>query len=204
MSASDETDFDAVVARAANLTSCAVSDAMDRLGMPARVLPGIVPLDAPGVVAGTAFTVDIRPVGTVEPHPVDYLDEIPEGSVVMLAAGAVECSVWGGNRGRAAIARGAVGAVADGRYRDVDEHRELGLPVWGRGPTPLAGRGRVTCIATGGLVVMAGVPVESGDLVVADASGVVVAPRARAEEIVRRAEQVLADEAAALAAGRRA
>lgn len=194
------TQFERLVERAGALNSCFVSDAMDRLGMPPRVLPGIHGLDRVPVVAGAAFTVEIRPIGPVTPHPNDYLEEIPVGSIVMLAAqGDTRCSVWGGNRARTALARGAVAAVADGVFRDVEEHRELGLPVWGLGSTPLAGRGRVACVATGGLVVMAGVAVHSGDLIVADASGVVVVPREHCEPVVQWAERIAADEAAALA-----
>jgi regulator of RNase E activity RraA len=64
---------------------------------------------------------------------------------------------------------------------------ELGLAVWAKGTTPVAsskkGPGRV-----GGSVVIAGVSVNDGDLVVADADGVVVWPAAQIDELLAKAE----------------
>jgi regulator of RNase E activity RraA len=64
--------------------------------------------------------------------------------------------------------------------------RALGFPCFGRGVTPRAFLGRFTCVAANREVVCAGVRVRPGDLVVADADGVVVVP-------ARYVERVLAD-----------
>jgi len=77
------------------------------------------------------------------------------------------------------------------------------LPVWARGTTPVASRkdgiGRV-----GGDVVIGDVPVHDGDLVVADADGVVVWPAADIETFLARAdEKRIADEKRAAESSRR-
>lgn len=80
--------------------------------------------------------------------------------------------------------------VVDGLCRDVDESRELGFPVFGRGCMPLTARGRVVEAATNERVVISGVTVDPGDLVVADGSGVVFVPAARADAVVSTAERI--------------
>jgi 4-hydroxy-4-methyl-2-oxoglutarate aldolase len=90
--------------------------------------------------------------------------------------------------------RGAVAIVTDGMVRDRDGIVAVGLPVFCRGVTPNS------CVRSGpgtvGLPILAGgLPVATGDLVLGDADGVVVVPRARLAEIgarltaVREAEQ---------------
>jgi len=76
----------------------------------------------------------------------------------------------------AAKKQGISGFVTDGLVRDVEGILELGLPVFCRGKTPNSpvrnGPGSV-----GLPIVLGGVAVESGDVVVADAEGVVVVPQ---------------------------
>lgn len=99
--------------------------------------------------------------------------------------------------------RGAVAIVTDGLVRDTPGIRATGLPVFCRGITPN------TAFATGpGTVgqpaVVGGVAVQSGDVVVGDADGVVIVPLGRVDEVLVRLEAVRAREAdlaAKLAAG---
>lgn len=81
---------------------------------------------------------------------------------------------------------GVAAIVTDGLVRDAQELRALGLPIWCRGVTPIASvkidPGRV------GLgTVIGGVPVQDGDLVIADDDGVVVWPAAEYEALLRAA-----------------
>jgi 4-hydroxy-4-methyl-2-oxoglutarate aldolase len=90
--------------------------------------------------------------------------------------------------------RGAVAVVTDGLARDAPGIRASGVPVFCRGITPnsatAAGPGTV-----GQPVVIGGVAVQSGDIVVGDADGVVVVPLVRADEVLIRLEAVRAREA---------
>jgi 4-hydroxy-4-methyl-2-oxoglutarate aldolase len=83
---------------------------------------------------------------------------------------------------------GVAAVVTDGLIRDSRAVTSLGLPVWARGTTPVASRkdglGQV-----GGDIVIGGVPVADGDLVVADADGVVVWPAALVSSYVERADE---------------
>jgi regulator of RNase E activity RraA len=88
---------------------------------------------------------------------------------------------------RELLAAGVIAVVTDGPIRDSQAVAELGLAVWAKGTTPTAsaknGPGRV-----GGEVDIAGVRVNDGDLVVADADGVVVWPAAQLDALVDKAQ----------------
>jgi 4-hydroxy-4-methyl-2-oxoglutarate aldolase len=184
------------VARAQRLTTCNLSDAMDRCGIRRGGLVGVRPMEPARPAAGLAFTVELRPAGEAEPAPGNYLDQIGAGQFVVLAAGGrIDYSVWGGNRTIAARRHSAVAAVADGAYRDVEEHRALGFPVYGLAPTPMAGRGHVVVTKIDQPVKVCGLLVNPRDLVAADSSGVVVVPGAQIEVVVTAAEAIAAAEA---------
>jgi regulator of RNase E activity RraA len=76
-------------------------------------------------------------------------------------------------------------------YRDVTEQRELGYPVFGLKPSVVGGKnGRVVAAGFGTTVNIGGIEIATGDIIVGDVSGVVVVPRARAEEVVAAAEAI--------------
>jgi len=91
--------------------------------------------------------------------------------------------------------KGVIGFVTDGLVRDLPGILDVGLPCFAAGLTPnspaRAGPGTV-----GLPIVVGGVAVSSGDIIVADADGVVVVPLARAEATVSALAGVRAAEAA--------
>lgn len=80
--------------------------------------------------------------------------------------------------------RGIVGAVVDGRVRDVRELEKMGMPIWSKGLSCVGAGAESVAVAVGGEVEVQGVVVKDGDVVVADEEGVVVVPRERVEEVV--------------------
>ena len=87
------------------------------------------------------------------------------------------------------------GVVADGPVRDIDEARTYALPIYCRSLTPRTARGRVEEAEVNGPVCIGGVTVNPGDLVIADGSGVVFIPAARAAEVIAAAERIAGREA---------
>jgi 4-hydroxy-4-methyl-2-oxoglutarate aldolase len=189
---------DEVVARLARLDACAVSDALDKLDLPGAVL-GLTALAAPRRIAGRAVTVDLvednpgagRHLGTAA------VDASGPGDVIVVAHhGRTHAAGWGGVLSTGAKRNGVEGVVVHGACRDVDEARELDLPLYATTGVPVTARGRVVERAWNIPVDIAGVPVSPGDLVIADASGVVFFSAAHAEQVLTTAEAIAAKERA--------
>lgn len=187
-----------LVGRLAKLDTCAVSDALDKLGLSGTVT-GIRPLSVATRIAGRVVTVRLKPKG-------DEVSTRHLGTAAIVAANPGDVIVidhqaredaagWGGILSTAAKVKGVAGVIVDGACRDIDESRELGFPVFGRAAVPLTARGRVVEAATNEPVQIGGVAVVPGDLVIADGSGVVFVAAARAAEVLAAAEEIAAREA---------
>lgn len=190
---------------AAALGTCALSDALDALGIPG-VLPGVHALSGVATVAGRAVTVTLGAAGA-EPGAGRHLctaavDAAGPGDVLVVAHPGGDAAGWGGILSLAAHRRGIEGAVVGGRARDVDEARELGFAVFGTAATPVTARGRVVETAWNEPVEIGPVRVAPGDLVVADENGVVVVPATRQAAVLERAGAIVEREAAIAAAVR--
>ncbi|AHH95877.1 RraA family protein [Kutzneria viridogrisea] len=198
-----------LVARLSALDTAAVSDALDSLGI-TGVLPGIAARVPGSRACGTAYTVTYGPVRGDGPkfrNAANYLDDVPEGSVVVVDNGGnTSCTNWGSLLTAVARARGVRGTVLHGSARDLAEIRAAGYPLFSTGITMVSGKNRVELSEVGATVDVHGTRVRPGDIVLADDSGVIVVPAEHAEEVAERAERVEATErriAQAVAQGRR-
>ncbi|MHA3792989.1 RraA family protein [Rhizorhabdus wittichii] len=192
---------DDVCARLSRLDACAVSDALDQLGLPPSIT-GLAALSVRQRIAGRVTTVRLaagRPPEGARPRhlctaAIDAAE--PGGVIVVEHRSGVECAGWGGILSNAASLRGLSGVIVDGLARDVDEARDIGFPVYARGATARTARGRVFEAETGGTVRVGTVEVGQGDLVVADSSGTAFVPADRIGDVLAAAERIAAREAA--------
>jgi regulator of RNase E activity RraA len=188
-----------LTARLLRLDSCAVSDALDGLGL-AGAVAGLGPLGPATVLAGPVVTVRVGPRRDDLPRPhlaATAIAAAAPGDVIVIDhRGRLDVSAWGGILSLAAQRRGVAGAIVDGACRDVDEARALGFPLFARAAVPVTARGRIVEESCREPVVIGGVGVATGDWVIADSSGVVFVPAGRAEEVAGRAERIRAREAA--------
>jgi 4-hydroxy-4-methyl-2-oxoglutarate aldolase len=154
------------------LTSTLASDAAKGVGtLPTwiRALSPTATVVGPALVVTTSRD-DNRPMR-------DMPASVSAAGTILVVAGGIESrtAILGDLVARELMAAGVVAVVTDGLIRDSRAVAELGLAVWARGVTPIAsdknGPGRV-----GGVVAVGGVVVHDGDLVIADADGVVVWP----------------------------
>lgn len=173
-----------------------VSDALDRLGIPGQCL-GIVALDNYRAAAvGPAFTVKYVPCGSPPGTVGDFIDEVGEGDVIVIDNdGRMDCTVWGDIMTRYAGIRRIAATVIDGVCRDVSTALADGYPLFSRGRYMRTGKDRVELAAVNLPVSIGTARACARDMVVADANGVVVVPRARAREVADTARRIEAVEA---------
>lgn len=184
-------DDKALVALFDGLDTPAVSDALDKLGLPGQCL-GIAPLgNYSQVVVGPAFTVQYVaasvPAGTVG----DFIDAVLPGDVVVIDnAGRTDCTVWGDIMTQYAGNRHIAATVIDGVCRDVNKALGDGYPIFSRGRFMRTGKDRVQVQSLNQPVSIGTARVCARDIVVADANGVVIVPRAQAAEVAACARQI--------------
>jgi 4-hydroxy-4-methyl-2-oxoglutarate aldolase len=179
-----------VLEQASRLSTATVLAA---LGTSERPDPEIRPLVAGSVAAGPAVTCRC-PAGDVL-SVILALDESRAGDVLVVETDPeVEIALFGGVLAGFAVERGLAGVVTNGWVRDAAEIRALGLPVWARG-IRLAGPTRELRGELGTRVRLGSLPVEPGDLILADDDGAVAVPAGRAREVVERAAEREAHEA---------
>lgn len=202
---------DPFVQRLRRLDACAVSDALDKLGL-AGVVTGLPQRSGPdaggGRIAGRAVTMKVGP-GERPPGPPVHLgctaiaNAGPDHVIVVEQRSGIEAGCWGGLLTLGAKVRGVVGVVADGPLRDVDEAIGYGFPIFSRSLTARTARGRVVELGTNVPVTIgpgsdAGgqATVHPGDYVLADRSAVIFISAGDIERVLATAEAIVAKEAA--------
>lgn len=123
------------------------------------------------------------------------LEKIVPGDVLVAACNAYTgCAVTGDLLLGMARNCGALAFVTDGCVRDIPGIRAVGLPCFAVGVTPNSpareGPGTV-----GMAITLAGVAVDSGDIVAGDQDGVVVVPFDRIDAVIERLARIRAAEA---------
>jgi regulator of RNase E activity RraA len=121
----------------------------------------------------------------------DAIDAAPPGSVyVMVVENGGDFAGIGGLMATAMKYRGFAGAVIDGGVRDTPQIRKLQFPVFSRGVVPSTTINHYRFAGVNVPVTCAGVRVNAGDIITADEDGVAVVPKARAEEVLKKAQDL--------------
>ncbi len=193
---------DEIVARLGALYTSTLSNALEDIGQDG-VIPGLPPV-APGMrLAGRAMCV-LQITGEAGAFPgSDFkvgamIDAAAPGDVVVVANSGHCVSSWGGTASLAAKVKGIGGLVVDGGVRDREEMIELGFPVFARHMVPRTGRSRIRVVEIGGTVAISGQRVVTGDVIVADGTGIVCIPQDQAEQVLEIAQSLAADDAQAV------
>jgi len=174
-------------------SSCELSDALIKLGLPhGGHIPDIhmfSPSDPETRICGPAYTVKmVLGSDTVAPKlDKHFVDEAPSDSVVVIDVPLqTKSAVWGGLMSAGAISRGCLGVVISGRCRDLSEHTASDFPVFARSHSTL---GQSPFTRPSELNVPLKIhpqpadsdfpplTVEPGDIVVGDRDGVVCVPK---------------------------
>ena len=173
-----------------------VADAMEQLyGQKAYMSHRMRPLFTTKF-AGPAVTVLMKKEEHKEGSPaskgmLDAIDAAPAGSVyVMVMPDGADIAGIGGLMVTAMKFRGLAGAVVDAAIRDVPQIKKLQFPVFSVGISPATSVNHYRFVGMNVPVTCAGMQVNPNDIVVADEDGVAVVPRAKAAEVLKRAQEL--------------
>ncbi len=176
--------------------AASVADAMEQLyGKKAYMSHDMRPL-APVKFAGRAVTVllkkeEHREGPAASKGMLDAIDTAAPGSVyVMVVEDGLDYAGIGGLMSTAMKYRGFAGAVIDASVRDTPQIQKLQFPVFSRGVAPSTTINHYRFAGSNIPVTCAGVEVRPGDIIVADMDGVAVVPADKAEEVLRKAQQL--------------
>ena len=178
----------------------AVHDVLRMMGHERIVLPpAIKPLDPTLTLAGPVWTVSGHVDRTKTRHETllgwcTLLSKAPRGHVVVCQPNNREVAMMGELSAQTLAARGVLGYVVDGGSRDTGLVLEQRFPVWCSFLTPSDIVARWIPDAYGAPVDIGGVTISTGDWLLADRDGVVIVPKAIAEEVVLRTEEVVSTE----------
>jgi 4-hydroxy-4-methyl-2-oxoglutarate aldolase len=198
---------DDLVARLGRMDSCAVSDALDKLGLPGEVT-GLHRYSTDRRIAGRVLTVKMGPADgrPSTRHLCTTAIEVaqPGDIIVIEQRTGIDAACWGGNLSIGAKVRGVAGVIVEGPVRDIDDSRKLDFTVYAREHTARTARGRIIEVSTNEPVQVGDVTVHPGDYALADASAVVFVAASEIERVLAAAEDIMAREdklAEAIAAG---
>src|SRR5215510_9135447 len=190
--------MDDLTTRLNRLDTCAVSDAMDKLGL-RGVVTGIQQYSTQRKIAGRVITVKLA-VDDGKPTAAKHLSttaiEIakPGEVIVVEQRTGIDAAAWGGNLSLGAKVRGIAGVICEGPARDIDESRQHDFPVYARDHTCTTARGRLVEVATNESITVGMILVSSGDYVLADASAVVFVRAADISRVLDTAEKIVEKE----------
>lgn len=171
-------------------------DALDQIHVEGLV-QGIPMQSGSGRICGFATTARQIPGRLHEFEKAEFavgrlVDAAQPGRVLVVDVGGQPISTMGGLAAAGAKTQGVEGVVIDGACRDVDEIRNLGLWLASRHVAPTTGKGRLKLLPIGVPVMVGGVHVEQDDLVAGDETGIIVIPRKLLDDVLPRAEKLLA------------
>jgi regulator of RNase E activity RraA len=196
----DKAMDDALTSRLRACYSGAVHDVLRSMGFDRTVLPPAIKAIAPGIrLAGPAWTVSGHIDRTKSRHETllgwcTLLAKAPRGHVVVCQPHNHEVALMGELSAQTLQARGVLGYVVDGGSRDTDLVLAQDFPVFCAFLTPSDIVERWIPESYGEPVTIGEVTISTGDYLLGDRDGVVVIPRACADDVVTRTEEVVATE----------
>ena len=180
---------------AKQVTTATLTSQLQKRGFTNTFMYGVHALRPDLRLAGYAFTLryipareDLDPPGETDNRTSKQriaVESVGDADVLVIdARGDARAATLGDILATRIKQRGAAGIVTDGAFRDTPSIRSIELPTYAQGQSPYVSTRVHHPLEINVPIGCGGVAVLPGDVVVGDGEGVVVVPRAVAEEVI--------------------
>ena len=184
--------------RLEQLATPTIANVLDDLGFEGTMC-GLKPAGLGMKVVGKALTVQeiTGPYGSfsTEDFKVGHMIEAAStGDIIVVANNGAPVSTWGRMASYSAKLKGIGGLVVDGGIRDREEIIKFEFPAFSKHMVPTPGKTRIKVLSIGEPIVCANVKVRTGDIILADGTGVLCIPFEHLNTVIENAESYAKDD----------